>query len=293
MDRTTRAAKDLVRRIKTAQKQAKVATELWQAVELKLATFEQNLPQQQLLSLPAPTTEALPDPSTNQSLSDTIPRDDDLAHQKVATVEASTLTDSIQKIEANTLTDSIQTIDACTITESIKLMEVASPHPQPIHNPTPLLPPLVIVDKVTQIEAPFPLPTKQAATKTGPLLRDYRVELKAEIARSARREQWQKEAMARLQEQASSRVAELKTHAEYMLREHNEAMGRFREQAANKENEFKQRMEEYLAALKEKEKQVLGLQAALDYAKEWNHREDERNCQREEALIAENALLWS
>ena len=78
-----------------------------------------------------------------------------------------------------------------------------------------------------------------------------------------------------------------------MLREHNEAMGHFREQAMNKEAEFKQRMEEYSAAVKEKEKEVLDLQAALDYAKEWNHREDERNRQREEALIAENALLWS
>ena len=62
-----------------------------------------------------------------------------------------------------------------------------------------------------------------------------------------------------------------------MLREHNEAMGHFREQAMNKEAEFKQRMEEYSAAVKEKEKEVLDLHAALTHAKEWNLREDEWN----------------
>ena len=74
--------------------------------------------------------------------------------------------------------------------------------------------------------------------------------------------------MDRLNEKASSRVAELSTHAEHMVREHKEAMGRLREQAASKEAEFKQRMEEYSAALEEKEKEVLDLQAALTYAKE-------------------------
>ena len=138
----------------------------------------QNVPQQQLLSLPAPTAQALPTLSPNQSLSVTIPRDDDLSHRNVTTVEASTLTDSIQKIEASTLTDSIQMIDAFTITESIKPMEVASLHPHPIHDPTALLPPPVVVEKGTQTEAPSPLPTKQAATQTGPPLRDYRAELK-------------------------------------------------------------------------------------------------------------------
>ena len=103
-----------------------MANELWRAIELKLATFEQKLPQQQLLILPAKV--ALPAPSTNQSLSVTIPRDDDPTHQKVATVEASTFMDLIQKIEAIILTDSIQTINACTITESVKPVEVASPH---------------------------------------------------------------------------------------------------------------------------------------------------------------------
>mgnify|MGYP000645035328 CR=1 FL=1 len=48
LDHTTRAGKELARRIKTTQQQAKVATELWRAVELKLATLEQNLPQKPL-----------------------------------------------------------------------------------------------------------------------------------------------------------------------------------------------------------------------------------------------------
>ena len=138
-------------------------------------------------------------------------------------------------------------------------MKVASSHPQPIHDPSALLPPPVVVEKVTQTEAPSPLPTKQAATQTGPPLRDYRAELKAEIVRSDRREQWHKEAMARLKEQATSREAELITQAELRAQEYNGAMGRLREQVASKEAEFKQRMEEYSAALKEKEKEVLDL----------------------------------
>ena len=138
LDRTTRAAKDLAHRIKTAQQQAKVATELWRAAELKLATFEHNKPQQQLLSLPTPTTEALPAPSPNHH---------DLAHQNVATVEASTVTDSILTIEASTLTDSIQMIDAFTTTESVKPMEIASSHPQPIHDPSALRSSPVVVEK--------------------------------------------------------------------------------------------------------------------------------------------------
>ena len=45
--------------------------------------------------------------------------------------------------------------------------------------------------------------------------------------------------MARLKEEASSRVAELNTHAEHMLRKHNEEMSQLREQAASKDAEFK------------------------------------------------------
>ena len=75
-------------------------------------------------------------------------------------------------------------------------------------------------------------------------------------------------------------MADLNAHTEHMVQEHNEAMGRLREQAAGKEADLKRRREEYAAALAEKEKEVLDLQATLDYAKEWNHREDERNRRR-------------
>ena len=42
LDCTTRATKDLARHIKTTQQQAKWATKLWQNVELKLASLEQQ-----------------------------------------------------------------------------------------------------------------------------------------------------------------------------------------------------------------------------------------------------------
>ena len=41
-DHTTRATKEMARRIKMAQKQAKWAIELWQASEQKLAMLEQQ-----------------------------------------------------------------------------------------------------------------------------------------------------------------------------------------------------------------------------------------------------------
>ena len=42
LDHTTRAAKEMARRIKTAQQQAKWTTELWQDAELKLVSLEQQ-----------------------------------------------------------------------------------------------------------------------------------------------------------------------------------------------------------------------------------------------------------
>ena len=83
-------------RIKTTQQQAKWATELWQAAELKLASLEQQQQQQPPLSLPAPTNEASP---PKPSLSATISSDDDPKHRRVATAEASTMTDLLQTIE--------------------------------------------------------------------------------------------------------------------------------------------------------------------------------------------------
>ena len=129
--------------------------------------------------------------------------------------------------------------------------------------------------------------------QTGPSLQDYRVELKAKIARSKHRENWHKEAMDRLKGQATSREAELNRHAEIMAEVYDEAMARLRNQPASREAELTKQMEQWLASLKEKQKEVLDLKYALTDAKEWNLREDERNDRREEDLIAENAELWS
>ena len=216
LDHATRAAKDLARRIKTTQQQAKMATELWRAAELKLASLEQHLAQQPPLSLPAPTNEALPASSPNLSLSARIPRDGDLAHQKVATVEA------------------------CTITDSAPPIEVASPHPQPIHDTTPPLPPPDVREQSTHMDTPSPPPNTEASTQTGPPIRDYRAELKAEIARSKRHENWHKEAMDRLKVQATSREAELNIHAEIMVEEYDGVVARLRNQAAGREAELAQ-----------------------------------------------------
>ena len=71
--------------------------------------------------------------------------------------------------------------------------------------------------------------TTQAATQTRPPLRNYRAELKAEIAQTERMEQ-----------------------------RHNEEIGQLREQAASLEAELKQMIEEHSVALKAKEKEVLG-----------------------------------
>ena len=70
-------------------------------------------------------------------------------------------------------------------------------------------------------------------------------------------------------------------------------MGCLREHAASQEARFAQKMEECSAALKAKEKEVLDLQATLTDAKEWNLREEERNHQREQELLAENKELRS
>ena len=142
-------------------------------------------------------------------------------------------------------------------------------------------------------EAPSPRPTKHAATETGPPLRDYRVELREEQRRAERHEQRHQDAMARLKKQASNQMAKVNAHAEQMVHEHKEAMSRLQEQAVGKDAEFKRKLEEYAATVAEKEKEVLDLQAALDYAKEWNRQEEERNRQWEEKLVAENIELQS
>ena len=100
------------------------------------------------------------------------------------------------------------------------------------------------------------------ATQAGPLFRDYRAELKAEIVRSERLEKWHKEAMGRLREQAVGREDELKAeiaHAELMAQQYNATMDQLRGQATSREAELAQKTEEHSVALKAKEKEVLEL----------------------------------
>ena len=172
----------------------------------------------------------------------------------------------ILTIEASTLTDSIQMVDACTETESVKPMELAAPPPRP---------------------------TREVAIQTRPSLRVYRAELREEQRWTERHEQRHQDAIARLKEEASNRMAELKAQAEQMVHEQKEAMGRLQEQAAGKDVEFKRKLEEYAATVAEKEKEILNLQAALDYVKQWNRWEEQRNRQREEKMVAENVELQS
>ena len=68
MDHTTRAAKEMARRIKMTQQQAKWVTELWQAAEQKLTLLEQQHHGQQPLSLPDHSKDGSPAPLPNQSV---------------------------------------------------------------------------------------------------------------------------------------------------------------------------------------------------------------------------------
>ena len=66
------------------------------------------------------------------------------------------------------------------------------------------------MERSTQMDkVPHPR-TTQAATQTGPPLRNYRAELKAQIARAELAEQQHNDAIAQLREQVVGREAELK-----------------------------------------------------------------------------------
>ena len=97
--------------------------------------------------------------------------------------------------------------------------------------------------------------------------------------------------MARLKEEASKRMAEIRAQADQKIHEQNEALGRLQAQAAGKEAELTSKLEEYAAIVAEKEREVLDLQAALDNAHDWNRRQEESHRQREHRMIAENAEL--
>ena len=95
--------------------------------------------------------------------------------------------------------------------------------------------------------------------------------------------------MARLKEEASQRMAEIRAQADQRIYEQNEALGRVQAQAAGREAELTSKLEEYAATMAEKEREVLELQAVLDNAHDWNRRQEESHRQREERMIAENA----
>ena len=162
LDRTTRAAKDLARRIKTTQQWAKWATELWQAAELRLASLEQQLQQQPPLSLPAPINEALLAASPKLSLIASTPSDGDPAHHRVATAETSTMTDSVQTSEAASLHP--QTSHAPTQIEipPVKATTDTSPKAdrapilQTSHGSTPPLPPPIVMEQFAQTDTTSP-----------------------------------------------------------------------------------------------------------------------------------------
>ena len=224
------------------------------------------------------------------SLSTTIPREGDPAHHRVATEEASTMTDSVQLIEEASPHPQIS--HAPTQTEILPVQATTDTFPeadkaptlQTSHGSTPPLPPPVVMEQFAQTDTTSLPRTTQAATQTGPLLRNYRAELKAKIARSERLEKWHKETMGRLREQAANREAELKTeltHTELMAQQYNATMGQLREQTTSREPELAQRMEEHSVAMKAKEKEVLDLQVTLTDTKERILREEERNRQQE------------
>ena len=83
--------------------------------------------------------------------------------------------------------------------------------------------------------APSPRLTQEVATQTGPPLRDYRAELREEQWRTERHERHHQEAMARLKEEASQRMAEIRALADRKIQEQNEALARLQAQAASRE----------------------------------------------------------
>ena len=246
LDRTTRAAKDLARRIKRAQQQAKVATELWQAAEQKLAA-----------AAPAHSPRAPPDQATlgydptppPPSSSAQTHHEADAQPHLVATKEAGTMTDS----------------GGVT----------AQPPPQLRHAAT----------QTTRSAG------HSVATQTGPPLRDYRAELKAEITRNERLEKRLRETISQLQEKAAAREAEFKTYAENMAQERQDALNRAREHALTLETMLTKTTQDHAAVVKEKDREVRTLRAALDDIKEQQQRTVERHAAREQEFSHEKESL--
>ena len=140
LDRTTRAAKEMARSSKTAQKQAERATKLWQPSEQKLAVLEHQCQDHQTLSLAAPNNDAPPAPPQHPSsrVVDTETQIDDMAHPMVATVDATTMTDSVQQPVVETSEKSTQAYRA--------------PCPQTIHASTQTVPQTMVTTNETSTQ---------------------------------------------------------------------------------------------------------------------------------------------
>ena len=137
LERTTRAAKEMARCSKTAQKQAEWTTEPWQASEQKLAVLEQQCQDRQPLSLLAPSNDAPLAPPQNPISRDvdTETQTYDTTHPVVAIVDATIMTDSVQPPVIETREKSTQADRA--------------PCPQTSHVSTRTVPPPVVTTNDT------------------------------------------------------------------------------------------------------------------------------------------------
>ena len=99
--------------------------------------------------------------------------------------------------------------------------------------------------------------------------------------------------MARLKDEASQRMADIRAQADRKIHEQNEALARIQAQAAGREAELTSQLEEYRATVADKERAIFELQSSLDNALDWHRRREESHRQQEERLIAENEELQS
>ena len=97
--------------------------------------------------------------------------------------------------------------------------------------------------------------------------------------------------MARLKEEASQRMAEIRALADRKIQEQNEALARLQAQAASRETELTNQLEEYRLTVADKEQTIYELQASLDGALDWNRRREETYSQQEASLHEETEEL--
>ena len=111
LDYTNRATKQMARCNKTSQKQPEWPTELWEASEQRIAVLDQQLKDRQPLGLPPSSNDSSPSPPQNQvsHAVETGTQMDDTAHPVVVTVNATTMTNSVQQLVIKTNEKSTQT----------------------------------------------------------------------------------------------------------------------------------------------------------------------------------------